>query len=396
MLRRLREDAETPEFGRLLFYQATGAAGDAFIAIALAGSLFFSVPEAEARGQVALYLVLTMAPFAFVAPFLARFLDRSRGRLRAVLVVAALGRGTCAWLLSTRVETLYLFPIAFGILVLSRAVLVARGAVLPQLVSSRRTLVGANAALSKSAALAGVVAGIPGILLIQWPGVSTQLLVAAFIYYLGAVAALRLPAVRGKRLVHETLGARAEARTVHIRQALFATSGMRFLVGFTIFHLAFALRREGMSSIGLGLLVGAAATGGLLGALIAPRLRRRLKEAGILVLALVLAGVVAIIVGLNFTPPASGALVLAFGIMAGAAKVAFDASVQASIPEAARGWAFARYESYFQLAWVGGALVPLIASIPAGPGVFWAGILANVVAILYLAGRYRVSVAGIA
>jgi hypothetical protein len=44
-VRRLREDAETPEFGRLLVYQAASAAGDALIAIALAGSLFFSVPS---------------------------------------------------------------------------------------------------------------------------------------------------------------------------------------------------------------------------------------------------------------------------------------------------------------------------------------------------------------
>ena len=43
-VRRLRRDAQTAEFGRFMAFQATGAAGDALVAIAIAGSLFFSIP----------------------------------------------------------------------------------------------------------------------------------------------------------------------------------------------------------------------------------------------------------------------------------------------------------------------------------------------------------------
>jgi hypothetical protein len=43
-----------------------------------------------------------------------------------------------------------------------------------------------------------------------------------------------------------------------------------------------------------------------------------------------------------------------------------------------------------QFAWVLGALVPLLPNIPAGPGVFAAGIAANVLAILFTLGRHRV------
>ena len=57
---RIRRDAETPQFGRLMAYQATGAAGERNQCVALAGSLFFSVPAADARGRVALYLLLTV------------------------------------------------------------------------------------------------------------------------------------------------------------------------------------------------------------------------------------------------------------------------------------------------------------------------------------------------
>src|SRR5918992_803501 len=261
-VRRLRADAATPEFGRLLTYQALGAAGDALIAIALAGSLFFSVPSAEARDRVALYLLLTMAPFAIVAPFLAAVLDRRRGGMRFALVVASLGRAVLAWLLSTRIESLLLFPIAFGLLMFSRATQVVRGALLPQLVPEGHSLVNANASLSRASALAGIAASLPGLALLQWPGVGTELWLAVVVFACGLVPALRLPSIRGKRELDERLGARKWARSVTIRQAVVAAAGIRFLSGFFVFHLAFSLRREEFGSVGLGVLVGAAAHGG--------------------------------------------------------------------------------------------------------------------------------------
>ncbi|MEO8323516.1 MAG: MFS transporter, partial [Actinomycetota bacterium] len=354
-VRRMKDDAETPEFGRMLIYQAASAAGDALIAIALAGTLFFSIPTAEARGRVALYLALTVAPFAIVAPFLARFLDRSRGRLRATMVIAALGRGGLAWLLSTRIDSLFLFPIAFGILILSRAVLVVRGAALPQLIPEGRALVDANSSLSRIGAIAGMVVGLPGVALLKWPGVGTELLLTAAVYLVGAVAAVGLPKVRGRLDIKEQIGARRRARSVSIRQGLVALSAIRFLVGFLVFHLAFSFRRESTGSVELALLVGAAASGGLLGALIAPRLKRMLKEEGILALALMISGLTGVVVGLRFSTQSAAGLVLAFGITSGSAKVAFDSMVQRETPEGGRGWAFARFESGLQVAWVIGA-----------------------------------------
>jgi MFS family permease len=389
-VRRLREDAATPAFGRLLMYQALGAAGDTLLAIALAGSLFFSVPEAAARDKVALYLVLTMAPFAVVAPLLSRFLDRRGNTMRVTLVVSSLGRGLLAFLLISRLDSLLLFPLAFGLLMLSRAALVVRGALLPQLVPEGRTLVNANSSLSRAGALAGMAAAVPGVGLLKWPGPGADLGAAAVIYAAGAVVALRLPKVTRRHELTERIGARRQARGVSVRQALVAAAGLRFLVGFLVFHLAFALRRADVGSVGLGLLIACAATGSLLGAMVAPRLRRTLKEEGILVTALVVAGVAGLVVGRWFSPLSAAGLVAAFGMSSGAAKVAFDAIVQRDTPEGARGWAFARFESGLQFAWVVGALVPLLPSIPTGPGVFAAGVLANLLAIVYTAGRHRV------
>src|SRR5207245_9735656 len=54
----------------LVELHALQAAGDAVVAVALAGTIFFGASTSQARGRVALYLLVTMAPFAVVAPFL--------------------------------------------------------------------------------------------------------------------------------------------------------------------------------------------------------------------------------------------------------------------------------------------------------------------------------------
>ena len=59
----------TSAFGRFAVAHAASAAGDTLITIGLAQTLFFVSPD-EARGRVILYLVLTLAPFAVVSPFI--------------------------------------------------------------------------------------------------------------------------------------------------------------------------------------------------------------------------------------------------------------------------------------------------------------------------------------
>ena len=76
---------------RLVHLQFLTAAGDAAVAVSLAGTLFFTLPTDQARPQVAQFLLLTMAPFAAVAPFIGPFLDRyQHGRRWAIGVTLAL------------------------------------------------------------------------------------------------------------------------------------------------------------------------------------------------------------------------------------------------------------------------------------------------------------------
>ena len=60
----------TSPFTRLARVHAFSVATDTLVTVSLAGTLFFSIPSGAARDKVALYLVLTMAPFAVVAPLL--------------------------------------------------------------------------------------------------------------------------------------------------------------------------------------------------------------------------------------------------------------------------------------------------------------------------------------
>src|SRR2546421_8317334 len=52
--------------GQLIELSLVNSAGDMMITIALASTIFFSVPTGEARGRVALYLLVTMAPFTLL------------------------------------------------------------------------------------------------------------------------------------------------------------------------------------------------------------------------------------------------------------------------------------------------------------------------------------------
>src|ERR687894_3084274 len=102
---------------RLVHLQFLAAAGDATVAVSLAGTLFFTLPTDQARPQVAQFLLLTMAPFAVVAPLIGPFLDRFRhGRRWGVGGTLALRAFLCWVLAGVLDSSLWLFPAALGCL----------------------------------------------------------------------------------------------------------------------------------------------------------------------------------------------------------------------------------------------------------------------------------------
>jgi MFS family permease len=145
----------------LIELTAAGAAGDAFVAVALAGTLFFSASVSQARSQVALALVVTMAPFAVLAPLIGPMLDRVQQGRRFILAGTLLARGLLCWGMAGAVahhDTVTLLPAAFGVLVLQKAFGVTRSAVTPRLLPREITLVTANARAGLATLIASTLA----------------------------------------------------------------------------------------------------------------------------------------------------------------------------------------------------------------------------------------------
>jgi MFS family permease len=148
----------------LIELTAAGSAGDAFVAVALAGTLFFSASVDQARGKVALALLVTMAPFAVLAPLIGPMLDRVQDGRRYILAGTLLARGLLCWGMAGAVfhhDTVTLLPAAFGVLVLQKAFGVTRSAVTPRLLPREITLVTANARTG----LASLIASTVGVLI---------------------------------------------------------------------------------------------------------------------------------------------------------------------------------------------------------------------------------------
>ena len=77
----------------LIWNQVLSYGTDAMITVALAGTVFFGASAHAQRGNVLLYLLVTMAPFALVAPFIGPALDRFQHGRRWTMAGTAIGRG---------------------------------------------------------------------------------------------------------------------------------------------------------------------------------------------------------------------------------------------------------------------------------------------------------------
>ncbi len=186
---------------QLIELSAAGSIGDGFVAVALAGTLFFSTSVEQARGRIALALIITMAPFALLAPFIGPMLDRVQRGRRFILIGTVLARGLLCWGMAGAVQhndSLTLLPAAFGVLLLQKAYGVTRASVTPRLLPSEITLVTANARCAL-ASLIATTAGVPvaaGIAAATGGGASGAawaLRIGTFVYLAAMVPAFRIP-----------------------------------------------------------------------------------------------------------------------------------------------------------------------------------------------------------
>jgi predicted MFS family arabinose efflux permease len=348
--------------------QAAHAAGDALIAISLAGTLFFSVPTGQARAKVGLYLLLTMTPFAVLSPVIGPMLDRWRGSYRIAIVASAAGRAVLAVWMSTRTDRLWLYPLAFASLVLSRVHGVSRSALVPDVLPEGRSLVSVNSRLSLVSIAGGALAGLPGAGLNAWLGPGATLRFAAVVFAAGAVVATGLPRARatGEPRRRRDPDGTAALLSPRLVAGGVAAAASRAGVGFLVFLLAFVLQQQGEGARGFGAVLAAAGAGGAIGSLLAPAVRAVLREPLMLLASLAAMAVAAFSVAPHFSLKGAIVVALVFGLASSVARLAFDSLVQKDAPEQVRARTFARYETLFQLCWVGGA--GLATAIPFGAG----------------------------
>ncbi|HEY3237920.1 MAG TPA: MFS transporter, partial [Acidimicrobiia bacterium] len=270
-------------------------------------------------------------------------------------------------------------------LALSKGALVAKSALVPAVVPDDTALVEANSRLALIAVLAGAVLAPVAAGLSALTNASWVLRLGTLVLGAAAVAALRVPAA--KKLASPVAPAEvAELRAPPVLLAATAMAVLRACVGFLTFVVAFALKRGHEPSWFFGLVLAAGALGGLIGAVAAPPLRRRLREETILVAALLLPAVVGIFGARGFSRIGVAVVACAVSVGASAGRLAFDSLVQRDAPDAARGRTFARFETRFQLAWVAGAFIPVALPIPGRLGFLILAVGLGFAGLSYLAG----------
>ena len=345
-------------FLRLSRVHALMVAGETAMALALADSLFLSISPDAARSKVILFLAVSMAPFAVVAPLVGPFIDRMRGGQRMVVLVAGILRALVLVGMANTLDSLTLFPLAFAALILSKTYAIAKSSLVPTTIPDVDGLVEANSKLGQIAGITGFVVAVPAALL-QLISTQATLGLGVLSFLFAALNAYRLP----KLVVASTPAGALETEELHSPAVVTAAMAMRILrgvVGFMFFHLAFWLRREiaGTAWFGLAIALSGLAT---LGAnFMGPRLRRKLRVEMMLFTSLVAIGLAG--VGAAWSGRITAGILLAALVNAAAAigRLAFEATVQSGAPDANRGRAFARFETQNQMAWVAGGLVPVV------------------------------------
>ena len=410
---------QSTAFGRLALVHVVMMAGDTMVTVSLAGSLFFSVSPTEAKSKVLLYLVFTIAPFAVISPLLGPLIDRSVNGRRLLVALSALVRALLCWSMARHLNSLWLFPEAFAIIICSKFYAVTRGALVPEMArtdqlsrhaaglsnsgwpearpTQTRGFSGFNAQLTLLGTVSGVIAGSLAAAVLKGLGAASVLGVDTVIFVGATLCALRLkrPPVTSRdqslgmsqderdRLALNPLGDR------EVTWGLGASALMRFAVGFGTFLMAFGLRRTHASLSWYGLGLGLSAVGSLLGLGLVTRLRQRLSEATMMTAALVVTGVSAGIVARRPSTVAQCLLAGVLGACASVAQPSFDAITQRLVPVGAQGRTFARFAVRQQLTWVLGAVLPVAVALSFQEGDRFLCVVLLSGAVTYGLGRRR-------
>ncbi|WP_245721423.1 MFS transporter [Nocardia crassostreae] len=400
------DGAEESGLTSLVYATMANFATDTAVAVALANTLFFASATAESKSKVALYLLITIAPFAVIAPLIGPMLDRLQHGRRVALAGSFAVRVLVAGLLIFNIDTWALYPLALCMMIMSKSFSVLKSAVTPRVLPPGIDLVRTNSRLTVFGLVGGTLGagGIAG-LIASVTGSMGALLFAAFLAGCGAYLSLHIPrwveVTEGE--VPATIGyhgddghtevldpSQADAVPPRKRRqplgrsvvtGLWGNGTVRVLTGFLTFYVAFVAKatehRPVQQAAMLGVVGAAAAIGNFTGN--ATGARMKLGRPTLIVLYCTIGCVAVAIVAalLNNLVGAAVATLVAAGASA-LAKVSLDASIQDDLPAESIASGFGRSETVLQLSWViGGAMGVLL------PTDWWKGfaIVAGVMAL---------------
>ena len=432
---------------RMTELHASHTAGDTIMTLALAGTLFLNPQTAQARSDVATFLLLTMVPFVLVAPLIGPLLDRfSHGRRWAIGTTLAVRAFLC-WVLAEAITTdsSWLFPAALGCLVASRAYTITRAAAVPRLLPPGTTLVKANSRVSMAGVVGAVVGGaLGGVALLAGP--AWALRVAFVVFVIGTVQAIRLPArvdsslgevsiedttpipVRsaddgvapapsslrgtqrgwgddparrhtpseGEALTVDSLGPvgrfrrRKQAIPWPVMHAMWSTGGTRVLTGFLILFMAFLAKEHPIDGVRgelvLAFIAVAIGVGNGMGSVVGNVVRDQRPER-IAMVSVLAATVCCIATGIWYAVWTLVILGFVQGMSAQLSKLGFDALVQREVPENVRTSVFAWSETMLQVLWVVGGTLGIV--LPLNPHIGFPVCAVALVWTVLMAARQR-------
>ena len=366
--------------------------GDGAFQVGIAAAFFFDPNTGTTPGQIALGLAIMFAPFTLVGPLAGPLIDRwYRQRIvmvgnivrlaLTVIIIAAIGADAPVWLLYT---------LALTTLSVNRFLLASLTAGLPRVVADQDLLT-ANAimpTLGTLAATAGAALG--GVAALVIPSADdTQRSMFALV---AAAALFGLSSFSASALGKTTLGPAAllatkdvAAQTINLLREL--RDGVRHLAGkVTPFHAlgvmatsrlmygllfitALLVSRHVWSSgessgessgdaiSGITLVLGFAAAGFGLAAILTPLFADRIDRHHWIVACLIVgaAGQVVLSISPDKWALLSGAVVMSFAVQG--VKIAVDTIVQRDTNDAYRGRAFALYDVAYNVAFISSAFI---------------------------------------
>ena len=334
-----------------------------------------------------MFLAISLAPFAVIAPFIGPVIDRVPGGRRITVLMVNVLRCITVVLMVPQINSVALFPLAFISLILSRTYAVSKTALVPTLVGSDQELVAANGSLGLLAGLIGFGAAVPAGLL-QLVDSRLTLVMSAVMFGLAGLVSLQLPrhvATTPKTIDEAEI---SELNGSGVRHAALSMMLLRGIVGFLFFHVAFWLRDERAGTAWFALALGLSSLATMLANALSPMLRRLISERTMMTVSLTVISVTGVLAGVFGGITAGIVLIAVCNGMGSIGRLAFESIIQREAPDVNRARTFVKFETINQLVWVSSGLAAVVFTFSGAVGFAIVGVASAMGLMYFLSANF--------